>query len=337
MGDSLHSRGKFSSCKTGRPPSLESRQGLSVIEALIALSIMTVAGLVFSSMIVSYQNQLSLAQSKMGFLNLTEEIRRQIQNNSTCTLGVKGQVVDLSGNPGGFLIRLDGREVRSGNNLTSTDYVVVDKFEFKKTRDVNPNLVQGQLWLSVLGGSGNKMPFKATQVTTTLFLKFDGSHVVTDCYSVEPTAAPSNIQDNPSTLTLQPCPDTPSMAEGGPTDSEARQLIARACNAYDYGKGGRQDIAPDSGGTTLTAGSSGNSDYSNRTRGNSSILYTSFGPFADKDTCLKAPAYPAGMQVRTPSFHANGTSWTTRSCAGGTWSHIESETPSAPSNASSVF
>lgn len=85
------------------------------------------------------------------------------------------------------------------------------------------------------------MPFKAVQVTTTLFLKYDGNHLVTDCYSADPTVAPpSTTQENPSTLTLQPCPDTPPTSEGGPTNSEARQLITKACNAYNYSQGGRQ-------------------------------------------------------------------------------------------------
>lgn len=135
------------------------------------------------------------------------------------------------------------------------------------------------------------------------------------------------------TLTLQPCPDSPPMAaEASPTNSEAHQLLTKACNSYHYNRGGRQDIALDPPNSRFGPSSS---DYSNRTA--AQTMYTSFGPFSDKDTCMKSPLFPAGMQINTfQTDQQTGTIATTRACAGGTWSHIESRSPaSAPGNSAS--
>lgn len=156
--------------------------GFSLVEALVAMAIMSIVGVATMNMISQQMNQVGYLEGKLGQSRLTQDLLLLLASPTLCKAALKTETYQAS-NPELEFDLGGGRVVKAGADMTRTDGLKVDHLTLENTQLINAGAeVLGDLILRVTTSKGLSLPLANAHVGK-IYLVLDSNQKIIGCMS----------------------------------------------------------------------------------------------------------------------------------------------------------
>jgi hypothetical protein len=285
--------------------------GFGITEVIVAIGIVGILIMALTQMILQSFEQVSFIQSKLGSLNLGQELRKAIDSEAICKAHLKTQpLVGIAKPQGPLPISIDlgnGRIVEAGSDLTKTDSVLVNELNLLNgsstpVDSAGNSVISGDLTLVVTAAKGYKMILAPISLGRFSIVYGATAKNVVSCFANDPI---SGLRGK-----CPPNSEVTGVNSGNSTNQRA--VIDYICDQQQYPMTKSIEKAGWNSGSFGT------------------ITIQNFGPFKTKADCKATPENVSGMSItemdpfyNVPDHEGNHTN-TTWTCVAGVWIKSES-------------